>query len=152
MSVIPRLNRLFGPDGNCFDVAIDHGFFNEGSFLGGIEQMPNVVATVVKANPDAIQLSPGTMRHLQDLPGKGKPALVLRTDVANVYGKELPRFLFSQLIDAPLELALRADAACVVAEQHGWWLYGGRRYRQDRPAGAAGGGAGRGRDQGRPYR
>jgi len=115
MSVIPRLNRLFGPDGNCFDVAIDHGFFNEGSFLGGIEQMPDVVATIVKANPDAIQLSPGAMRHLQDLPGKRKPALVLRTDVANVYGKELPRFLFSQLIDAPLELAIRADAACVVA-------------------------------------
>jgi len=115
MAVIPRLNRLLGPDGNCFDVAIDHGFFNEGSFLGGIEDMPNVIATVVKANPDAIQLSPGTARHLQDLPGKDKPALVLRTDVANVYGKELPRVLFSQLIDTPLEQALRADAACVVA-------------------------------------
>ena len=29
MSVTPRFNRLFGPDGKCFDVAIDHGFFNE---------------------------------------------------------------------------------------------------------------------------
>jgi len=115
MVVTPRLNRLFGPDGNCFDVAIDHGFFNEASFLGGIEDMPKVVATVAQANPDAIQLSPGTARHLQDLPGREKPALVLRTDVANVYGKELPRALFSQLIDAPLEQAIRADAACVVA-------------------------------------
>src|SRR2546423_2118125 len=96
MSVIPRLNRLFGADGNCFDVAIDHGFFNEGSFLGGIEDMPSVIATVVQANPDAIQLSPGSARHLQNLPGKHKPALVYRTDVANVYGKQLPHFLFSQ--------------------------------------------------------
>ncbi|HEX9372727.1 MAG TPA: hypothetical protein VF897_17070 [Roseiflexaceae bacterium] len=115
MSVTPRLNRLFGPDGNCFDVAIDHGFFNEGSFLGGIEDMPAAVATVVRANPDAIQLSPGNARHLQGLPGKDKPALVLRTDVANVYGKQLPRFLFSQLIEAPLDQAIRLDAACVVA-------------------------------------
>ena len=114
MSVTPRLNRLFGPDGNCFDVAIDHGFFNEGSFLGGIEDLPAAVETVVRANPDAVQLSPGNARHLQERPGKSKPALVLRTDVANVYGRELPRHLFSELIDAPVELALRLDAACVV--------------------------------------
>jgi len=31
-----RMNRLFAPSGNCFDVAIDHGMFNEGSYLGGI--------------------------------------------------------------------------------------------------------------------
>ena len=37
MSVSPRLNRLFAADGKCFDVAIDHGFFNERSFLAGIE-------------------------------------------------------------------------------------------------------------------
>ncbi|HYD83264.1 MAG TPA: hypothetical protein VEA63_04415 [Opitutus sp.] len=30
----PRLNRLFNPrTRRCFDVAIDHGFFNEASFL-----------------------------------------------------------------------------------------------------------------------
>ena len=34
-----RLNRLFGTSGNCFDVAIDHGMFNEASFLVGIEDM-----------------------------------------------------------------------------------------------------------------
>ena len=71
MSVQPRLNRLFASDGKCFDVAIDHGFFNE-------------------------------------------PSLVLRTDVANVYGKTLPEHVFSQLIADPVEQALRVDAACVV--------------------------------------
>ena len=39
---------------------------------------------------------------------------MLRTDVANVYGKELPRVLFSRMIETPVEQALRLDAACVV--------------------------------------
>jgi DhnA family fructose-bisphosphate aldolase class Ia len=43
-----------------------------------------------------------------------KPALVLRTDVANVYGTQLPRTLFSRMIVDPVEQALRLDATCVV--------------------------------------
>jgi fructose-bisphosphate aldolase, class I len=114
MSVTARLNRLFGADGKCFDVAIDHGFFNEGSFLAGIEHIDQAVETIVAANPDAIQLSPGQAPLLQAIPGKYKPALVMRTDIANVYNRVLPRFLFSQLINEPVEQALALDAACVV--------------------------------------
>ena len=114
MSVTYRLNRLLGADGNCFDVAIDHGFFNEISFLPGIEDMPGVVSLLAQARPDAIQLAPGSARHLQRIPGSDKPALVLRCDIANVYGKKLPRVLYSQLIEDPAEQALRADASCVV--------------------------------------
>jgi len=114
MSVIPRLHRLLGQDGRCFDVAIDHGFFNERSFLNNIEDMPRVVQVVLDAQPDAIQLSPGLAPLLQNVPGKAKPALVLRTDIANVYGKELPRYLFSRLIENAVEQALALDAACVV--------------------------------------
>ena len=110
----PRLNRLFAPDGKCFDVAIDHGFFNERSFLGGIEDIRKAIETVVSAAPDAIQLPPGTAPLLQSMAVRPKPALVLRTDVANVYGKELPRWLFSKLIDDAVEQAIRLDAACVV--------------------------------------
>jgi DhnA family fructose-bisphosphate aldolase class Ia len=110
-----RLNRLFNAaSGNCFDVAVDHGFFNEGPFLAGIEDLDGAVATLVAANPDAIQLTLGQARLLQSWPGKARPALVLRTDVANVYGRELPRFLFSKMIADPVEQALRLDAACVV--------------------------------------
>jgi DhnA family fructose-bisphosphate aldolase class Ia len=69
---------------------------------------------VLSANPDAVQLSIGQAPLLQNIPGKHKPALVLRTDIANVYGNSLPRTLFSELIEAPLEHALRLDAACVV--------------------------------------
>lgn len=114
MSVTPRLNRLFAPDGKCFDVAVDHGFFGERSFLDGIENMASVVQTLVDAAPDAIQLSIGQANLLQSIPGKHKPALVLRTDVANVYGKTLPSAIYSEIIGEPLEQALRLDASCVV--------------------------------------
>lgn len=114
MSVTPRLNRLFAPDGKCFDVAVDHGFFNEYSFLAGIEDLKKAVRVLVEAGPDAIQLGPGQARYLQEIPGKSKPAFVMRTDVANVYGRKLPRFLYSELVEGAVELALRYDAACVV--------------------------------------
>jgi DhnA family fructose-bisphosphate aldolase class Ia len=110
-----RLNRLFHPrTGRCFDVAIDHGFFNEGAFLAGIENLPRAVATLVAAAPDAIQLTVGQAPHLQKVPGRTKPALVLRTDVANVYGQRLPRTLFSRMIAEPVLQAVRLDATCVV--------------------------------------
>jgi DhnA family fructose-bisphosphate aldolase class Ia len=115
MSVSARLNRLFnGKSKRCFDVAIDHGFFNEPSFLKGIEDIARAIHVVVEAAPDAIQLTVGQARHLQGIPGREKPSLVLRTDVANVYGTDLPRTLFSRMIEAPVEQALRLDAACVV--------------------------------------
>ena len=48
-----RLNRLFhAKSGRCFDVAIDHGFFNERSFLQGIENLESAVNTVVAAAPE----------------------------------------------------------------------------------------------------
>ena len=112
---IARLHRLFNPrTGRCFDVALDHGFFNEGTFLAGIENLPRAIETLVAAAPDAIQLTVGQAPHLQKLPVRGKPALVLRTDVANVYGTQLPRTLFSRMIEEPVLQAVRLDAACVV--------------------------------------
>jgi class I fructose-bisphosphate aldolase len=110
-----RLNRLFASDGRCFDVAIDHGFFGEASFLAGIEDMERAVATLTDARPDAIQLSPGQAPLLQRMRGP-KPALVLRTDVANVYGREGTgrEYLFSELVENIVDRALVLDAACVV--------------------------------------
>ena len=110
-----RLSRLFNEKSNrCFDVAVDHGFFNEYGFLSGIEDLRGAIRTLVAAGPDAIQLTVGQAPLLQSLPGRHKPSLVLRTDVANVYGKELPRALFSRMIEAPVEQAIRLDATCVV--------------------------------------
>ncbi|MCU6708429.1 aldolase [Paenibacillus sp. J5C_2022] len=109
----PRLNRMFSEQGKCFDVAIDHGFFNEYSFLGGIENMKGAIEAVVQAGPDCVQLSAGQARLLQEIPGKQKPGLVLRTDAANIYGNKLPHFLFSELIDRAIEQAVRLDAVAV---------------------------------------
>lgn len=109
-----RLNRLFNARSNrCFDVAVDHGFFNQPGFLQGIEDIRKAIEILVDANPDAIQLTLGQARHLQSIPGKQKPALVLRTDVANVYGKELLSTSFSLMIEETMLQAVRNDAACV---------------------------------------
>jgi class I fructose-bisphosphate aldolase len=115
MSITARMNRLFAPDGKCFDVAIDHGFFGERGFLNGIEDMHAVIRTLVDADPDAIQLSIGQSPILQAIPGKSRPALVMRTDTANVYGSTLPKVLYNTIIKEPLEQALRLDASCIVA-------------------------------------
>ncbi|MBB6730079.1 aldolase [Cohnella sp. CBP 2801] len=104
---------MFSAQGKCFDVAIDHGFFNEFSFLSGIENMKKAIETVVAAGPDCVQLSSGQARLLQEIPGKNKPGLVLRTDAANIYGDALPSVLFSELIERAAEQAVRLDAVAV---------------------------------------
>ncbi|MEM1137213.1 MAG: aldolase [Bacteroidota bacterium] len=110
-----RMKRLFNAKSNkCFDVAIDHGFFNEFSFLKGIESIEKAIKIVAEAAPDAIQLTIGNAHYLQNIPGRFKPSLVLRTDVANVYGSNLPRTLFSRMIESPVSQAVRLDATCVV--------------------------------------
>jgi DhnA family fructose-bisphosphate aldolase class Ia len=109
-----RLNRLFNPNsGRALDVAVDHGFFGEPSFITGIEDMDQVIATLVRANPDAVQLTLGQARILQRIPGKQKPGLVLRTDVANVYGNPLDSHIFSHHVPNAIEEAVRLDAVAV---------------------------------------
>lgn len=111
-----RLNRLFNASsGRALDVAVDHGFFGEPSFISGIEDMDGVVATLVRANPDAVQLTLGQARLLQRIPGKQKPALVLRVDVANVYGNPLDDHIFSHHVPNAIEEAVRLDAVAVCA-------------------------------------
>jgi fructose-bisphosphate aldolase, class I len=110
--VSARLNRLFAADGRCLDVAVDHGLFGEPSFLAGIEDARRAIATLVQAGPDAIQLAPGTAPILQEVRGP-KPALVLRTDVANVYGPDPPQPVWSELVEGAVDSAVRLDAACL---------------------------------------
>ena len=113
MVQVPRLNRLFSADRRCFDLALDHGVFHNPEFLAGIEDLPAAVAMAVAAGPDAIQLGLGQARLLQGVPGR-KPALVLRGDVANVYGPNLPAQLFCTALGNAVEQAVRADAAALV--------------------------------------
>ncbi|OWV65320.1 aldolase [Rhizobium sp. R339] len=110
-----RMNRLFG-NGRCLDVAIDHGVCNEPSFLDGLENMPAVVKALVDAKPDAIQMNYGQADLLQDLPGKDKPALVMRIDMGNPYNRIRHRDMWAVLQNEaePLVGALQMDVACVV--------------------------------------
>ncbi|QRM57777.1 class I fructose-bisphosphate aldolase [Sinorhizobium sp. BG8] len=110
-----RMNRLFG-NGRCLDVAIDHGVCNEPSFLDGLENMPAVMKALVDARPDAIQMNYGQADLLQDLPGKDKPALVMRIDMGNPYNRIRHRDMWAVLQNEaePLVGALQMDAACVV--------------------------------------
>ncbi|MEK9664422.1 MAG: hypothetical protein VW082_07355, partial [Candidatus Nanopelagicales bacterium] len=110
-----RMRRLFHPEsGRCLDIAVDHGYFGQGAFLSGIEDLPSAVGVLAAAGPDAIQLTPGQARLLQRSGGRGRPALVMRTDVANVYGSVLPDHMFSAIAPEPVLTAVRLDAACVV--------------------------------------
>ena len=110
-----RFNRLFG-QGKCLDVAIDHGVCNEPGFLDGLEDMPGVVAALVDARPDAMQMNFGQADLLQAVPGKDKPALVMRIDMGNPYNKQRHRSMWAVLQNEaePLIGALQMDAACVV--------------------------------------
>lgn len=110
-----RMNRMFNPDsGRCLDIAVDHGFFGEKAFLQGIEDLPAAVQTLADAAPDAIQLTKGQARLLQTSGGRERPALVLRTDVANVYGAPLPDHMYDLTLPNPGLAGVQLDAACVV--------------------------------------
>ncbi|NRA19383.1 MAG: aldolase [Oceanospirillaceae bacterium] len=110
-----RMNRLFHR-GKCLDVAIDHGVCNEPSFLNGLEDMAGVVNQLVDADPDAIQMNYGQSDLLQNIPGKTKPALVMRIDLGNPYNAEAHRVMWAlmQNENDPILAALQMDAACVV--------------------------------------
>ncbi len=116
VAMLYRLNRLFHPTSKrTFVVAIDHALFNNAAFLEGIENMEQVVATLSDANPDAMLLSPGEATHLQKLPGRNKPALMLRADTANFYNDVLPSSkLFCEAYEEAVEVAVRLDAACIL--------------------------------------
>jgi DhnA family fructose-bisphosphate aldolase class Ia len=62
-----------------------------------------------------VQLTVGNARLLQAVPGKQKPALVLRSDTANVYGNPLDEHLFSHHLPNAIEEAVRLDAVAICA-------------------------------------
>jgi len=84
MSVVPRLNRFFGADGECFEAAMDHGVHDQPSFRRGIQDLKRAVDAVAVAKPDAILLSMVQAHLLQSLAGNEKPSLVVRADPTNL--------------------------------------------------------------------
>jgi DhnA family fructose-bisphosphate aldolase class Ia len=114
--VIPyRLNRLFNAEsGRSLSIAVDHGTPGEPDLLEGIEDMEAVIDALVAADPDALLLTPGQADLLQRRPGRGKPALVLRVDTGNVFGREIPERPASWMYPDAVGIAVRLDAACVI--------------------------------------
>ncbi|MEQ8737728.1 MAG: aldolase, partial [Hoeflea sp.] len=96
LSTKARMNRMF-TNGGCLDVAVDHGVCNEPGFLKGLENMDSVIATLVDAKPDAIQMAYGQADLLQSRPEKDKPALVMRIDMGNPYNDTRHRVMWSEL-------------------------------------------------------
>lgn len=117
MKITPkvRMNRLFR-NGGCLDVAVDHGVCNEPSFLAGLEDMGRVVEMLVRAGPDAIQMTFGQADLLQGRPERDKPALVMRLDMGNPYNATRHKVMWAELQNAadPVLPAVEMDAACVV--------------------------------------
>jgi DhnA family fructose-bisphosphate aldolase class Ia len=114
MANYARIHRLFAADGRCLNVALDHGIFHEAAFLAGIEDIAKAIGMVVKAQPDAVQLSLGPARILQSIPGPLKPALVLRIDTTNLYANSVQKSLYTVLLERAVEQAVILDAAAVV--------------------------------------
>jgi DhnA family fructose-bisphosphate aldolase class Ia len=114
--VIPyRLNRLFNSEsGRSLSIAVDHGTPGEPDLLEGIEDMEAVIDALVEADPDALLLTPGQADLLQRRPGRGKPALVMRVDTGNVFGREIPERPASWMYPDAVGIAVRLDAACVI--------------------------------------
>jgi DhnA family fructose-bisphosphate aldolase class Ia len=114
--VLPyRLNRLFHPgSGRSLAIAVDHGTPGEADLLEGIEDMAAVIDALVEADPEALLLTPGQAELLQRHVGRAKPALVLRVDTGNVFGREIPDRPASWMYDDAVGIAVRLDAACVI--------------------------------------
>jgi class I fructose-bisphosphate aldolase len=114
--VLPyRLNRLFHPEsGRSLAIAVDHGTPGEADLLEGIEDMESVIDALVEADPEALLLTPGQAELLQRRVGRSKPALVMRVDTGNVFGREIPDRPASWMYPDAVDIAVRLDAACVI--------------------------------------
>lgn len=73
--------------------------------------MGEVLQKVVSAEPDAVQVTIGQARLLQTTASGKIPSLVVRTDVANIYGTKAPAIPFCDLQHPDIVLqALQMDA------------------------------------------
>jgi DhnA family fructose-bisphosphate aldolase class Ia len=115
-----RSQLLRPPHDRSVIVAIDHG-----QFMGpvpGAMQLAETVSRVVAGKPDAIQLTPGSVRRCSEIPGFNEVPLVLRLDTTNVWrGAPLaPSPGYWAPLSTPSD-ALAAGASAAVAFLLGGW-------------------------------
>lgn len=109
-----RLNRLFNPDSNrCFFIALDQGLTSDRTMPQGAENLERTVQMLALSGVDALQMSSGQAKSLQSLPGRSKPALVLRADVSNLTNAAPEGDLFNEFLEDSVQQAARLDAAAI---------------------------------------
>ena len=107
-----RLNRLFAADGKCFDVAVDHGFFGEGSFLTGSRTWRRRCQRSLTQRRTRFSSLRARLRFSRICPVQGNPlsssAPTWRTSTAALLHSSSAGW------STPPSNALHLDAACVV--------------------------------------
>ena len=66
----PRLQRLFGRDGKCLNVAIDHGIFGEARFLTGVSETdhkPRLTSALTRVHALAASLLVSRVWQIEDM-------------------------------------------------------------------------------------
>jgi putative autoinducer-2 (AI-2) aldolase len=99
-----RMSRLFGPDGNCFYLAMDHGYFQGPTH--GLEQPAKTLAPV-EPYVDAIFVPRGTLRAAID--PCTRTSIILRVSGGNsIVGEDLANENVTVSIDEILRLNVSA--------------------------------------------
>jgi putative autoinducer-2 (AI-2) aldolase len=100
-----RLNRLIGPDGHCFFLPIDHGYFQ-----GPTSCLEKPGETIKPLLPycDALFVTRGVLRSAVD-PGLDKPVILRVSGGTSVVGKDLA----NEEITTSIEEIIRLNVAAV---------------------------------------
>ena len=100
-----RMNKLFGKDGNCFFLPIDHGYFQ-----GPTRCLEKPAETIKQILPycDALFVTRGVLRSAID-PALKKPVILRVSGGTSIVGKDLA----NEVITTSLEEIIRLNAAAV---------------------------------------
>lgn len=119
---LPRLRRLLAGDGRCVLGMFDNGHFGEPAWSGLHPLVGRLVGDPENRAFDALSIPRGAAAALQRLPGRERPALILRADVCDFWlggwfgtgGPPPSRPAVSTPLAGAVETALRLDAAAVI--------------------------------------
>jgi len=104
-----RLNRLFGSDGHCFFLPIDHGYFQGPTRC--LERPGETIKPLLKYC-DALFVTRGVLRACVD-PGIDKPIILRVSGGTSVVGKDLANEILTTSIEEILRLNVSAAGVSV---------------------------------------
>jgi putative autoinducer-2 (AI-2) aldolase len=100
-----RLSRLLGPDGKCFFMPIDHGYFQ-----GPTRNLERPAETIAPLYPyyDALFCTRGVLRAVID-PAKSKPIILRVSGGTSMVGHDLA----DEIVTTSIEEIIRVNASAV---------------------------------------